>query len=60
LFNILAAKNAAELIDILRSGRVDRLAVDAIYAAYHSDALSAPDVIFRDVVDSGTLNSLII
>ena len=49
----LAAKTVEEMVDALRSGRVDRLAVDAIYAAYHSEKMSAPDIIYRDIKESG-------
>ena len=48
------------MIDALRKGRVDRLAVDAIYSAYNTEKMSAPDIIYRDIRESGKRSYLIL
>ena len=35
------------------------MAVDAIYAAYHSEKMSAPDVIFRGIKESGATQGIV-
>ncbi|XP_066923197.1 uncharacterized protein [Clytia hemisphaerica] len=53
------AGDTVELIEVLRSKRVDRMAVDAIYAAYHSEKMSDPDVIFRGIKESGATQGIV-
>uniref|UniRef100_A0A7M5XEM8 Fibronectin type-III domain-containing protein n=3 Tax=Clytia hemisphaerica TaxID=252671 RepID=A0A7M5XEM8_9CNID len=53
------AGDTEELIEVLRSKRVDRMAVDAIYAAYHSEKMSDPDVIFRGIKESGATQGIV-
>lgn len=48
------------LLDALRSGRVDRMAVDSLYGSHQSEQMKSDDVVFRGLKASGSAQGIVL